>query len=851
MEVQNQDENGVGRTRPHPGRNPYFQYLMFLLLLSVIFDSAPDESSHPRLRNQKIMTEMEIKATEIKANRELLTPEQNSSLSLLEAYVNSFAPLSLLPQTGNEIKPSEDSEPSISPPMHMRINLTGIFKGSWKKLDVVTPISKVPVNKMEFSENVSTSSLDSDDDDTVNSDAKAETLETYKVSTSFGGFNLGVFSSVEINPKLKPSEAEFPLKENAGSIKMQLQEIPTFVNGLHQVGGTFDLMDGETSQHLLDILSTGHGFYLSHTADLSLVTNSGFRSKRVAIEFPKPPGMKKNFNTTLLQSNSVNKIAGEEEEATAEEGNNSDTPILEEEGENAQDAVNSDPFADMTAPDSGADDTEINSFELDDNGDASHSVGDGSDGDPENDDDVDDDVKLSQLVHKHMMTGSENEKPTILTSRARALEVSESKYNPNPWKKYVSENNCVVWDSEGIMRKEGTGFRDEQARLFRSESSNNVCFFRFDLKAVPGKKENALPGSSEHNSRVNYGYALPVNITGYATSINCGVTLHVELHGLHVDIERVLEKAWSFSTIVTLACFSQIILLVMQNQYADTQTAAAKASLGTVCIFTILDAFMCLAYLTSGVVVESLFNEFITVAFFKLLLFALFEIRLLFTVYKAKFPDAFNQGETARRRELERLYVRFYVTLLGLLITGWQLRVYMRSLLFLASSFYVPQILTNIQRDTGDPFHDKFLFGMALTRLFVPLYLYGCPYTFVNLLVEESNSPFEYDPLFCNLLVFWVGFQVGVLYMQKTKGPRYLIPTKFLPAKYDYGRPIPALLRGTDCVICMLKVVTDVDVGENVHMITPCNHLFHTTCLEPWLQIKQECPTCRARLPPV
>jgi hypothetical protein len=34
-------------------------------------------------------------------------------------------------------------------------------------------------------------------------------------------------------------------------------------------------------------------------------------------------------------------------------------------------------------------------------------------------------------------------------------------------------------------------------------------------------------------------------------------------------------------------------------------------------------------------------------------------------------------------------------------------------------------------------------------------------------------------------------------------------------------------------------------------MIAPCSHAFHTKCLERWLGIKGECPSCRSALPSV
>lgn len=50
-----------------------------------------------------------------------------------------------------------------------------------------------------------------------------------------------------------------------------------------------------------------------------------------------------------------------------------------------------------------------------------------------------------------------------------------------------------------------------------------------------------------------------------------------------------------------------------------------------------------------------------------------------------------------------------------------------------------------------------------------------------------------------------------------------------------------------DCVVCMEAVVMPLSRRE--YMITPCDHLFHTACLAPWLEQRLECPTCRLRLP--
>ena len=35
------------------------------------------------------------------------------------------------------------------------------------------------------------------------------------------------------------------------------------------------------------------------------------------------------------------------------------------------------------------------------------------------------------------------------------------------------------------------------------------------------------------------------------------------------------------------------------------------------------------------------------------------------------------------------------------------------------------------------------------------------------------------------------------------------------------------------------------------YMLTPCKHLFHTKCLESWLNVKNQCPCCRQKIPPL
>ena len=46
------------------------------------------------------------------------------------------------------------------------------------------------------------------------------------------------------------------------------------------------------------------------------------------------------------------------------------------------------------------------------------------------------------------------------------------------------------------------------------------------------------------------------------------------------------------------------------------------------------------------------------------------------------------------------------------------------------------------------------------------------------------------------------------------------------------------------CSICLEQFKDDEDV-----IILPCRHGFHPDCLDPWLKMHSECPSCRAKLP--
>ncbi|KAL5196501.1 hypothetical protein ABZP36_000013 [Zizania latifolia] len=312
------------------------------------------------------------------------------------------------------------------------------------------------------------------------------------------------------------------------------------------------------------------------------------------------------------------------------------------------------------------------------------------------------------------------------------------------------------------------------------------------------------------------------------------------LNATSLNVEVYYNKAVNYTLMVTFISFLQVLLLIRQMEHSNTQSGAAKVSILMIGQQAIMDAYLCLLHLTAGILVESLFNAFATAAFFKFVVFSIFEMRYLLAIWKASRPLNSGEGWEVMRRELSVLYSRFYGILLGGILLMYELHNFLRPLLFLMYSFWVPQIVTNVIRDTRKPLHPQYILGMTITRLAIPLYIFGCPSNFMRI---------EPDKKWCIAVTIFMGIQAAVLLLQHYFGSRCFIPHQILPEKHCYHRKVEDNTnQPIDCVICMTTI--DLTQRASEYMVAPCEHIFHSGCLQRWMDIKMECPTCRRSLPP-
>lgn len=189
------------------------------------------------------------------------------------------------------------------------------------------------------------------------------------------------------------------------------------------------------------------------------------------------------------------------------------------------------------------------------------------------------------------------------------------------------------------------------------------------------------------------------------------------------------------------------------------------------------------------------------------------------------------------RRRLASLHLRFYVALFVMMFLAFIFHSRPNILIIIFYSFWWPQIYHNVSAGTRKPFHLLYLWGTAVSRLFIPLYFIGCPNNFLHILLDQPL--FEASFSSCIFLVFWVFLQVSILTAQDKYGSRFFIPSYFLPSRYDYFRYVnPSTIRSSsisiqdaaeqdiengnlcECVICY----NGIQLISGSYMITPCDH---------------------------
>ncbi|KAL0484398.1 transmembrane E3 ubiquitin-protein ligase [Acrasis kona] len=459
------------------------------------------------------------------------------------------------------------------------------------------------------------------------------------------------------------------------------------------------------------------------------------------------------------------------------------------------------------------------------------------------------------------ISASEQEQLAMLREQEQQKLYASGTVNNDPL------NTCIY---KGLFKattvKPASWNEDEDDNIIvRDHYEEEEALFKSQMQDMSASDEPSKQNSADQRQRL-----VKMVLTGHLSAINCNSTIVVR-DIMTFSVETIYTKAIHYTLMVNLLIILQTCALIYQMSFTRTQSSASRVSLLTIGQQAMTDSYLCLLHLTFAIFVSGAFNAFATSAFLYFVLFSVFQMRYLLTIWKARRPQAFTEGWMTMRRELQSLYIRFYGVLVVGLFIMYQLHFLFMYFLFLIYSFWLPQVYCNITRNAKRSLAPIYVIIVSISRLSIPLYLYSCPNNFLA---------FEPNPTLVMYLCMWMFIQVSVLMLQHYYGPRFMVPKFFTPSRYEYKRTIPyEILEDGECqcVICMntvtsknsielmdvvttpLSIVNALEDQDEFAktpkasapeiMVTPCNHVFHSECLSKWLEYKLECPTCRKPLP--
>ena len=259
--------------------------------------------------------------------------------------------------------------------------------------------------------------------------------------------------------------------------------------------------------------------------------------------------------------------------------------------------------------------------------------------------------------------------------------------------------------------------------------------------------------------------------------------------------------------------------------------------------------------------------------------FSIFEIKLLYTLWRIK-NIRYANDQAALRKKLIQFYFAFYIVMFFSLFYVMKF-FFVKPYIFTATLFtWVPQIIFNViyKNKLSMPMLNIFLMG--LNKIFLPFYFRGCPENFFKL---------SHDYSFILLCLICLIIETMFMYSQSIWGPRWFLPNRYKENLYNFYKSKSEVMiiipdpECHDCVICLFSLLSgdnykhfsddflaagesstiskwkiedlkniwcnfheaSMNINKKPYMMTPCRHFFHTPCLESWFKQKKECPSCR------
>jgi hypothetical protein len=170
--------------------------------------------------------------------------------------------------------------------------------------------------------------------------------------------------------------------------------------------------------------------------------------------------------------------------------------------------------------------------------------------------------------------------------------------------------------------------RLKEAKKLNPDTANADVEQELSDAAKRSPRSRSTADSSRNRAKLLQDQAVAMTMLGKIESHNCNFAATLNATAIRTDWDATTSKAINYSFYMMLVCLTQILILLRQLIYSQSQSAATKVSVMCVGWQSVIDALMCLAHIYLSLAMQPLFAAFASVAFFKLLIFCVIEMKV-------------------------------------------------------------------------------------------------------------------------------------------------------------------------------------------------------------------------------
>lgn len=365
-----------------------------------------------------------------------------------------------------------------------------------------------------------------------------------------------------------------------------------------------------------------------------------------------------------------------------------------------------------------------------------------------------------------------------------------------------------------------------------------------------------------------------------------------------VDSKNYKKKIKIYTIIISILVILAFIINQIAIKNVNNSTAYAK-SLSIITLYNNLvwSGFGCFFHFYLILTDNRAYKYFSFIEAIFFINFSLTDYRFIDILWRLKNKEYLNNFEIFRKRTV-RLYLMSYLSLFILLIFVVDLMFNIYLTIFITILTWLPQIIYNSYYYNRTSLPYAYIIINSIFRLFPSLYFF----------IYKNNFMFiPQKKLIVILNILLMICLIIIMQCQIYKGPRFFLPDKYNINNISLYKTKKELINQiknlpNECCICLgpliyndnektINNIKNVAIEEhdnnlNVHnevlisknnfsikniiinllrffvssfnfftisnnvfnkeyIITPCNHSFHSKCLEKWFERKKECPFCR------